>query len=319
MKKQIFVKDITEQLSSINDVFVVTKKDMFAKKDNTKYISLLLSDRTGSIEGRIWERVEELNGYFEKYDIVSVQASLQRYQDRLQLNIKDIRTLDEELTLEHMKAFYPESKRGTEELKQEFFDCVREIRNPYIRSLFNALHNQQEIQERLFLFPASIGIHHTYISGLLEHSLTMARIGKVVVDISGGDRDIVIAGCLLHDIGKIDEITIRGGFKYSDKGRLIGHIGLGIIRLEACIRTINDFPPYISDVLTHIIISHHGMEEWGSPRKPMCVEALIVHYIDNLDAKVSGVKEHMEKNMEDERWTDYHRLYESRFYKIPEG
>jgi 3'-5' exoribonuclease len=135
----------------------------------------------------------------------------------------------------------------------------------------------------------------------------------------GGDPDIVMAGSLLHDIGKVDEMELRGGFKYSDKGRLLGHITLGIIRVEELIKQVSGFPENIGEILKHIIVSHHGMEEWGSPRRPMCIEALVVHYIDDLDAKVMGVREYMKDNMEDEKWTGYHRLYESRFYKLPEG
>ena len=140
-----------------------------------------------------------------------------------------------------------------------------------------------------------------------------------VVNIIGGDLDITIAGCLLHDIGKIEEIDVRKGFKYTDRGRLLGHITLGIMLFEELISEVKDFPGHMADALSHIILSHHGVEEWGSPKKPMFTEALIVHYLDNLDAKVMGVREHMKDNMEDERWSEYHRLYESKFYRIPEG
>jgi len=174
------------------------------------------------------------------------------------------------------------------------------------------------MMEKFFFYPASIGVHHIYVGGLLEHSLSMVRMARHVVNIVGGDLDIVLAGCLLHDIGKIEEIDVKKGFKYTDRGRLLGHISLGVMILEELLREVKDFPAHIADVLSHIIVSHHGVEEWGSPKKPMFIEALIVHYLDNLDAKVMGVKEHMKDNMEDERWSEYHRLYESKFYKIPE-
>lgn len=135
----------------------------------------------------------------------------------------------------------------------------------------------------------------------------------------GGDPDIIVAGSLLHDIGKIEEIGFAGGgFGYTDRGRLLGHIALGIVMLEDLVASVDGFPVPLADVLKHIIVSHHGEAEWGSPKKPMCIEALVVHYLDNLDAKVMGVKEHMETAMEDERWSQFHKIYESRFYKIPE-
>jgi 3'-5' exoribonuclease len=318
VKKQIFVKDINRENIDVNDRFIVIKKDIFSSKNNTKYMSLRLKDRTGTIEGRVWERVDELNGLFGKNDIVHVQSRSRLYQERFQLNITDIRKVEEELLLEDMKEFFPESESGNERLKDEYFKLVSEIKNPYIVSLFTSFHGRKDMLERFFLFPASIGVHHMYIGGLLEHSLSIAKMGKLVVDIVGGDKDVIIAGSLLHDIGKIDEINIKGGFKYSDKGRLLGHIALGIVTLKGLIENVDGFPDYIADVLAHIIISHHGVEEWGSPKKPMCIEALMVHYLDNLDAKIMGVKEHMKENMEDEKWTEYHRLYESRFYKLPE-
>jgi 3'-5' exoribonuclease len=318
VKKQIFVKDINRENIDVNDRFIVIKKDIFSSKNNTKYMSLRLKDRTGIIEGRVWERVDELNGLFEKNDIVNVQSRSRLYQERFQLNITDVRKVEGEISLEDMKEFFPENESGNEKLKEEYFKLVSEIKNPHIVSLFTSFHGRKDMLERFFLFPASIGVHHMYIGGLLEHSLSMAKMGKLVVDIVGGDKDVIIAGSLLHDIGKIDEINIKGGFKYSDKGRLLGHIALGIVTLKGLIEKVDGFPDHIADVLAHIIISHHGVEEWGSPKKPMCIEALMVHYLDNLDAKIMGVKEHMKENMEDEKWTEYHRLYESRFYKLPE-
>ena len=173
--------------------------------------------------------------------------------------------------------------------------------------------------DAFFLFPASVGVHHVSIGGLLEHSVAVAEMGRYAAGFTGGEGDIIVAGSLLHDIGKIEELTFKaGGFGYSDRGRLLGHITLGIAMLERLVAAVEGFPSCLADVLSHIILSHHGETEWGSPKKPMCIEALVVHYLDNLDAKVMGVKEHMESSMEDESWTQFHRLYESRFYKIPE-
>lgn len=303
----------------IIDLFIVTKKGVFSTKNNTKYMSIGLRDATGVIEGKVWERVDELQDTFDKNDLVYVKSKSRFYQEKPQLNISDIKRINEILTLNEMKAFLPEGQRGNDMVREEFMGLVDSIQSSSIRSLFSVLTERSGLAEKFYSYPASIGVHHVYLGGLLEHSVAVAQMAKEAVKFCGGNLDVVIAGSLFHDIGKIDEMEIKGAFRYSDKGRLLGHIALGVVIFEALVKEVKDFPPQISDILKHIIISHHGVEEWGSPRKPMTIEALIVHYIDNLDAKVMGVKEHMKENMEDELWTTYHRLYESRFYKIPEG
>jgi 3'-5' exoribonuclease len=317
MNKKIFIKDITEDQAAINDYFVVVKKGTYTTKTNSKYMSVSLRDKSGIIEAKIWERVDELNGLFEKNDIVFVKSRPRLYQEKIQLNVTDMRKVDEELPFEMIRAFFPASEVSEDALREEYFRITAEFKNPSIATLFAALNEKKEMLEKFFFYPASIGVHHIYIGGLLEHSLSMARIARQAVQVVGGNLDIILAGCLLHDIGKIEEIDVKRGFKYTDRGRLLGHIALGVTILDGLLREVS-VPAHIADALSHIIVSHHGVEEWGSPKKPMFIEALVVHYLDNLDAKVMGVKEHMKENMEDERWTEYHRLYESRFYKIPE-
>lgn len=318
MKKQIFVKDIKREYMDVNDLFIVTKKGTFTTKNNTKYMSVGLRDTTGVIEGKIWERVDELQDVFDKNDLVYVKSKSRLYQEKPQLNISDIRKIDEILTIDELKAFLPEGQRSNNLVREDFAGLLSSIESPHIRSLFATLEEQRDLLDRFFAYPASIGVHHMYLGGLLEHSVAVAQMAKSTAHYAGGDQDIVVAGSLLHDIGKVEEMEIRGGFQYSDRGRLLGHIALGVVLFDDLTRKTKGFPSQISDILKHIIISHHGVEEWGSPRKPMCIEALIVHYLDNLDAKVTGVREHMKESMEDAQWTTYHRLYESRFYKIPE-
>lgn len=315
MNKKTFVKDITLGHERVNDYFIVTKKGVYSTKNNKKFIGLSLRDRTGSIEGKIWEeRVDRLKTLFEENDLIYVESKVESYQGKLQLIVENVKK-EEALTPEHIREFFPVSERSHADLRKDYEGLIKEIRDPHIQSLFSVFNSREDILKRFFLFPASIGVHHMYIGGLAEHSLSVAEMGAKVIGGVGGDRDLIIAGCLLHDIGKIEEMTIRGGFKYSDRGRLLGHITLGVMILEELVKEVPGFPDAFADILSHIIISHHGIEEWGSPRKPMCVEAIIVHHLDNLDAKVMGVKEHMKESMEDEKWTAYHRLYESKFYK----
>ena len=318
MRKNIFAKEINKDGMEIHDHFVVTKKGTFSSKNNTKYMSIELKDRTGVIEGKVWDNVDEASRLFEKNDLVSVKAKSRLYQEKPQLIITDIRKVENMVSLEDMSEFFPEGETGIDKLKKEYFQLLNEINDPHIASVFSSLTGRHDILEKFISFPASIGVHHVYMGGLLEHSLSIANMGKYVADKVGVNKDIIIAGCLLHDIGKVEEIQVRGGFRYSDRGRLMGHIALGVIIFEELIKDIKDFPEHIADILAHIIISHHGVEEWGSPKKPMSIEALVVHYLDDLDAKVMGVKEHMKDNMADEKWTEYHKLYGSRFYKLPE-
>ncbi len=212
--------------------------------------------------------------------------------------------------------FYPSGDRERAFLEKEYGQIVGEVANPWLARLLAVFHDDMQLRERFFSYPASTTVHHVYIGGLLDHSLCMARMGMAAVSFIGGDRDIVITGSILHDIGKTQELDITRGFRFTDRGRLLGHITLGVMILEDLIRRVEGFPKELTDILTHIVVSHHGLEEWGSPKKPMFPEAIIIHHLDNLDAKVKGVKEHMKDNMADERWSEYHRLYEAKYYKI---
>lgn len=319
MNKHLFAKDIQRADEDVRDHFVVASKNISLTRENKKFLSVTLKDKSGTIEGRIWEEsdVERFGGVFDKGDIVYVESRSSLFQGKAQLKIRNIRRVDSGFTIDDMAKFYRTSEKPIEELKNNFLSLIKSIANDDIRRLFSLFIARTELAERFYTYPASVGVHHMYIGGLLEHSLSVAHTAKYAAAGAGADEDIIVAGSLLHDIGKIEELEFRGGFVYSDRGRLLGHISLGILILEELLNNLDGFPKEIADVLSHIIISHHGTEEWGSPRKPMCIEALIIHYIDNLDAKVMGVKEHMLDKMEDERWTEYHRLYESRFYKIP--
>jgi 3'-5' exoribonuclease len=310
------VRDITGNQHEVNDLFVVTKKGTYTAKNNTKYMMIGLKDATGSIEGRVWERVDELEGLFEKGDIVSIRSKARVYQDRLQLHVTDIRKLDADMAVSDIAHFYPAGEKDRDSLEKEYAQIVKEIGNPWLTKLLKAFHDNAQLRDRFFSYPASTTVHHVYVGGLLDHSLRMARMGMAAASLIGGDRDIIVTGSILHDIGKTQELDITRGFRFTDRGRLLGHITLGVMIFEDMIRLMDEFPQELTDILTHIIVSHHGLEEWGSPKKPMFPEAIIVHHLDNLDSKVMGVREHMRENMADERWSEYHRLYEAKYYKI---
>jgi 3'-5' exoribonuclease len=315
--KRVFVSEIQRD-TVVNDVFMVVRKGVYLGKNNARYMAVRLRDKTGSIEGRVWERVDELSSGFERNDLVRVEGKGRLFQDTVQLNVTQIQKVEGEMILSDMAAFYPECESSVQSSKEEFLALVDGIKEPNLVSLFSALKRRPDILEKFFALPAGVGIHHVSVGGLLEHSVSVAKMAKNIVPLTGADEDIAVAGCLLHDIGKTEELTVKGGFAYSDRGQLLGHVTLGVMILDQLVSEISEFPTYLNDILQHIIISHHGEAEWGSPKRPMCAEALIVHYLDNLDAKIMGVREHMRENMEDEKWTQYHRAYETRFYRLPE-
>jgi 3'-5' exoribonuclease len=270
MKKSVYVTDIKQEYTDINDFFVVVKKGVFSSKNNARYMSISLRDKTGVIEGKIWDRVDELAGLFERNDLVQVKGKSRLYQQKPQITITDIKRLDNELPLEEMRDFYPESEEGVEHFKAQYRQFVSEMKDPYLSRLFAVLETRKDLQEKFFLFPASVGVHHVYMGGLLEHSVSMAKMGRFAAAAMGGNADLVVAGSLLHDIGKVEELELKGGFGYSDKGRLLGHIAIGVMILKELIAGVDGFPEDMAHVLSHIIVSHHGVEEWG-PRRNPCV------------------------------------------------
>jgi 3'-5' exoribonuclease len=322
VNKTVFVKDIVAPDMAVRDYFVVTGKHLSLTKTNKKYMTVTLRDKTGVIDGKVWDedQAEKLHNLFDKGDVVFIDSRTSLFQGKPQLTVTGLRKIDEDLSTEERAAFYRSSVKPINELIAEFHQVVSAIGNFHLRELLTTLEGRADLFGKFSTYPASVNVHHVYIGGLIEHSLSVTAMARAVTERTPSvNADIVVAGSLLHDLGKVDEIEVRGGFAFSDRGRLLGHITLGVLLFEELARGIPGFPEELSKILTHIIISHHGAEEWGSPRKPMCMEALIVHYLDNLDAKVAGVREHMDQKMEDDRWTEYHRLYESRFYKLPEG
>ncbi len=316
MSKTRFVQDITRGGDEVNDLFIVTKKGTYTARNGSRYMMIGLKDSTGSIEGRVWKNVSDFERLFEKGDIVSVQSKTEEYQGKIQLHITYIKRLDNEFAVCEMEHFYPCGDKPRTVLEKEYDEIVSGIRNEHLKKLFDVFNNDVQLKAKFLTYPASTGVHHVYVGGLLEHCLACAKMGMAIAPLIGGDRDIITAGSIFHDIGKTQELEITRGFRFTDRGRLLGHITLGVMLLEDLIGRVDGFPQELTDILTHIIISHHGLEEWGSPKKPMFPEALIVHHLDNLDSKVMGVKEHMRDNMADDRWSEYHRLYEAKFFKI---
>jgi len=312
--KTTFVNDIMVG-DRINDIFLVTEKNLAVSQKGSPYLNLRLRDRTGQIDARVWDNAAEFSNLFQRGDIIAIKARAVNYRNIIQLSIVQITRIgDSEI---EPADFTPSSTYDIDEMFEEITEYIEGIQTSSLRELLETIFADDEIR---FLFkraPAAKGLHHSYIGGLLEHTLSMTRLLRVVADHYGNlNRDLMITGGILHDIGKIYELSFRTIIDYTDRGRLIGHIVMGVELLNTHIAALKDFPEQLALELRHILLSHHGVLEYGSPKRPKTVEAMIINMIDDLDAKVNAFRAFMADAPDDEsNWTPYHRLFERFIYK----
>ena len=311
---KIFVNQVVED-QTVDSVFLVTEKRVAETRSGVPYLRLRLSDRTGEIEGRVWEQAAELAREFDKDDYVRSKGRITRYQDALQLVIYHIERLPAS-TIDP-SDFLPTATRDIETMWEELRTIAQGLENESLRDLLNAFFTDDEFSNRFRRAPAAKRLHHVYVGGLLEHTLSVCRLAMAVTEMYAVlNRDVLLTGAVLHDIGKIEELTYERSFDYSDKGRLLGHIVVGVEMVEKKIAGLDHFPEELALVLKHLLISHHGQYIWGSPKRPKTLEAIVLHHLDDLDAKFNGVQEFLEKHMRfDSRWTEHHRIFDQFFYQ----
>ncbi len=312
MSKQL-VKDIKPG-EEVRSVFFTRRKEIRKTRRGDPYIFLELSDRSGSVEGKIWDEVARYKDSFAERDFVAVSGRASVYQDQLQLEIKTIRRCREEEV--DPEWFLRKTEADLVELEEYLRLRVSEIRNRHLRQLLQVLLDDEELMRSMRSAPAAKSYHHPYLGGLMEHTAAVVRVCERVCDLYPDvDRDLLTAAAFLHDIGKVQELEFDKSILYSDEGRFLGHLVLGDEMVRERIRKIPDFPPELEMRLRHAILSHHGELEWGSPKQPMTLEALILHHVDNLDAKINSFLEVTERRAEgDGRWTDMRNLFKRPLY-----
>ena len=312
--KKVFVGDLVEN-QTVDTVLLVVEKRIAETRSGVPYLRLRLSDRTGEVEGRIWEQASELAKEFERDDFVRFKGRVNRYQDTLQLVIHHIERLSESVI--DPADFLPTSTRDIEAMWNELRTVARGVENRSLRDLLDAFLNDPEFSVRFKRAPAAKKLHHVYIGGLLEHTVDLCKLVFAVSEIySVLNRDVLLTGAILHDIGKIEELTYERSFDYSDQGRLLGHVVMGVEMLETKIAGLDNFSQELALNLKHLIISHHGQYIWGSPKRPKTLEAIILHYLDDMDAKFNGVHAFLERYIRfNSRWTEHHPIFDQFFYQ----
>jgi len=286
-------------------LFLVQSKEIRQKKTGEPYLSLVLCDRTGDVECKMWDNAAEVMDTFDRDDFVRVKAEAQIYQNRLQLTVhKLMRVLDGEIDIED---FLPSSRRNRDEMYSELRALVAGLGNPHLRSLLEAIFADPEIAEAFKRAPAAKGIHHAWLGGLLEHVLSLATLARLTAPhYPNVDLDLLMAGVLLHDLGKIHELSYSRTFQYSSEGQLLGHIAIGVRIVGDKLAGLPGFPPKLRSLVEHMILSHHGHLEYGSPKLPLFPEALLLHHLDNLDSKMEAMRALIAKERTtDSEWTAY--------------
>jgi len=270
-------------------VFLVQSKEIRQKRTGEPYLSLLLADKSGELDAKMWDGVPEVMETFEREDFVKVRGLPQLYNNRLQFTIHKLRPVQ---THEVDAAdFFPASLRDAEEMWTELRTIVAGLSNGDVKRLLNSFLDDPDIAVRYKFAPAAKSIHHAYRSGLLEHVLSLAGLAKAVAGhYKALDLNLLIAGVVLHDIGKIYELSFERAFGYTAEGQLLGHIAIAIRMLTDKFRELPDFPVALRTLIEHMVLSHHGKYEFGSPRLPIFPEALVLHYLDDLDSKVECMR-----------------------------
>jgi 3'-5' exoribonuclease len=314
MKKSIFVVQL-KQGTRIDELFLVKSARLSETKAGKPYLILVVMDRSGEVSGPVWDNAMEVQKLCSPGEIVRVTGMVQSYRDNLQLKIDSVLSVPKS-TVE-LGDYFPVSPKNRQEMVDELQILLRTIGNPYLKKLLNYFFNKSNWWLKFQEAPAAKGIHHAYIGGLLEHSLSVAQLCHFMAEhYEGVDRSLLLAGALLHDIGKLEELRTKSGVvEYTVAGRLKGHLVIGSEMVNEVAGKIKDFPKELLEQLQHLILSHHGRQEFGSPTVPMTVEAFVLSFVDDLDAKMNLTGQLRRKmNSEEMSWTDYQRTLERYLY-----
>ncbi len=312
--KNQFIGKLRED-EEVHDTFLVLQKSISQARNGRNYLRITLGDRTGQIEARVWEGADELAKRFNAGEAVYVTGSTNSYQGVLQLKAQYIEPLEDDGKLD-WSDFLPSTSRDTDEMVAELERELGRIENPYLLALVNAFMDDAEFVRGFVRSPAAKGMHHAYIGGLLEHTLGVVKLTFMMSELYPVDRDILITGAFLHDLGKMRELSPTAGFDYTLEGQLVGHLVMGRDMVREKTATIDGFPDELLVHLEHLLLSHHGQLDWGSPKTPRTLEAMALHMADNMDAKLMGVVETLAASQSDAgEWTQYQKMFDRSFYK----
>ena len=317
-----FISELSPGEFIEDEIYCLAQKDLRSTTNGSLYIHAVLSDKTGQIPARMWQASEDLYKELEQQGFVRVRGRTENYKGSLQFIIEGIRPVSSDEV--NVEDFLPHTERDIEEMFERMLEILRKIKNRNLLFLLKEFLDDKELMEKFKRAPAAVNMHHSYLGGLLEHTLNLLELALFVgTRYSQINPDLLLAGVFLHDIGKTQELEYEIAFKYSDEGQLVGHLVIGAIMVEKKARLVQEktgqeFPRELIQMLQHIILSHHGEHEFGSPVLPKTAEAVALHYLDNLDAKVEQIRAQVEKSQQSDpesNWTGYIKSLERPLFK----
>jgi 3'-5' exoribonuclease len=314
--KASFVTDLsTEQ--SITSFFLVHEKEIRNTREGKSYLRLELGDRSGTIEARMWDQFEAMVKDISRDDFVKVEARVEIYRNKPQLALKQLRLAKpEEIDL---ADFLPHTKEDVGKLYAQLGEYAASISNPWLKKLVTAVVDDPAIAVRYKRAPAAKVMHHAYLGGLLEHVIGLCGLGKqIAAHYPELNVDLLLTAAILHDVGKLDELCYDRAIGYTAEGQLLGHIILELETVTKFMNAIEGFPANLKTVVQHLLISHHGQYEFGSPKLPMIREALVFHYMDDLDSKLAAVRNALASDSGEPEWSTYSPALGRRFLKLDE-
>lgn len=314
--KTVFVSDLKPD-QSVTSFFLVCEKEVRATREGKAYLRMELGDRTGRIEARMWDGFERDIATVENESYVKVQARVENYRGKLQLSLDKIRRAEDSEV--EAGDFFPHTAEDISTLYTRLLVQTGIVDDPWLRQLLNGVLHDPELIPLLKRAPAAKSMHHAFIGGLLEHMVSLCGLCiNVARNYPEINLDLLMTGAALHDIGKLEELRYVRAFGYTDDGQLLGHIMIGYEWVTKKIDAIPGFPPALKTLVQHMIISHHGQYDFGSPKLPMFREALLLHYLDDLDSKMGAVRAALASDMGDGNWTAWNAALERRFLRVEE-
>ncbi|MFB3882499.1 MAG: 3'-5' exoribonuclease YhaM family protein [Armatimonadota bacterium] len=298
----------------VETTLLVTRKELRQGGRSGLFLDLTLCDSTGKIAAKVWDNAASIAERFDVGSVVEVSGAIETYRDELQLRVLNLRPLRPEEA--DPSQYLPRSKKDAAALEARIAQAVKSIESRYLRELLMGLFRDQDFRRRFTTAPGAKALHHAYIGGLLEHTAEVVELCEKVCEVFPElDRDLLLASAILHDIGKMEELSWQVTFEYTDVGQLLGHLVLGERLVLARANEIEGFPEELKLRLSHMILSHHGTAEFGSPKPPMTAEAIALHHAEDLGAKINMFCGQIESaRSKGQRWTERHFLLNRSLY-----